>query len=218
MIWVGTTLAFAIYQSGGSLLRGRWPALVCIDSPNVALLCSGFLEKLLVAAIICGSGLAIHELAHRAAARKEGAEAFVSIGALWLVLPILLAFAGFFVVAPGVVWRGRGTAARLIGWTALAGPLANLAISLLFFAVLSGIVVGRVPVAPWFPYVGYAGFRFHALFLLCSLLPLGRFDGAQVLPWNWAAWAGMLGAGVLLTFGLGDEHVLQWLLRLVTGR
>jgi Zn-dependent protease len=127
-----------------------------------------------------------------------------------------LALGGLFVVGPSAEWPAQTLNRRANGQIALAGPAASLIVATLFFAALSLIILGRVATPAWFPYFGYVGFRLNAMLGLCSLAPLGRFDGAKVLAWNRAVFVGAAAAGLILTFALGNENVLQRLLRVVT--
>src|SRR5690349_10507053 len=66
--WAGTTLAFAILQSGGNVIA------------------QSFLLDLLISAVVCGLAFVLHELAHRVVARGYGAEAhFVANNGMLLV-------------------------------------------------------------------------------------------------------------------------------------
>lgn len=216
-LWLATALAFAIYHSGGSLFGGRLPAdIICTSSPNPALICPAFQEKLTTAAIVAAISLIVHHGARRAAARNCGVAARVKPSAAWLGASVLLAFGGLFIVGPNADWPAETLGGRGNGRIALAGPAASLIVAVLFFAALSVIILGRVAMPAWFPYFGYVGFRLNAMLGLCSLTPLGRFDGAKVLAWNRAVFAGAAAAALVLTFVLGNEQVLQWLLRVVT--
>ena len=54
--WAGTSLAFAIMQTGAA---------------NLASI--RFVENLLIAAIVCGLGFVVHEVAHQKVAQRFGA-------------------------------------------------------------------------------------------------------------------------------------------------
>ena len=113
--WAGTTLAYAILQTGAqNLLTFR------------------FLIGLLVAGVVCGLAFVFHELAHRIVARRFGAEAHFVANNAWLILSIVIAFAGLFIAAPGAVWHRGYLTERQGGLIALAGPATNLVFALLF--------------------------------------------------------------------------------------
>ncbi len=162
--WAAVTLAFAVYIQ---------------DKHNVFAI--SFLTSLLIAGATVGVGMVVHELAHRVVARGYGAEAhFLSSPTAYLVLPIFLAFVGFFVAAPGAVWhRGSLTPAQL-GHVALAGPVSNLILAALFF----GAMYLLLPVAPLLVFPAYIGYTINAWLGLFNLIPVDPFDGAKILRWS----------------------------------
>jgi len=199
--WAGTTLAFAIMQTGTSrLLTGQ------------------FLTNLLVAAVVAGIGFVLHELAHRIVARGYGAQAHFIANDRWLLLSILISFLGIFIAAPGAVWHRGLLTARQSGLIALAGPVTNLALSLLFLFLFLPVIVFRPPATDFWITVCYVGFRFNAWIGLFNMIPAGPFDGAKVLAWDWKVFAVTVAIGVGLTFLLSDSmlfNVLQTLARML---
>jgi Zn-dependent protease len=114
----GTTIAYAIVQTGVANLL----------SPH-------FIEQLLVASIVCGVGFVVHEVAHRQVARHFGASAHFAADNRWLILSLLIAFAGIFIAAPGAVWHTGVNDKRRLGLIALAGPLSNLLLAVGFLSL-----------------------------------------------------------------------------------
>src|SRR3954471_4017854 len=123
--WAGTTLAYAILQTGAQ---------------NI--LTFGFVIALLVSAVVCGLAFVFHELAHRVVARRFGAEAHFVANNGWLLISIVVAFVGFFIAAPGAVWHRGYLTKRQGGLIALAGPATNLALAILFLIPLSALTIG----------------------------------------------------------------------------
>ena len=197
--WAGSTLAFAIYWSHGNLLNRQ------------------FLTALMISAIVCGLAFILHELAHRVVARNYGAEAHFVANNAWLLISILIAFAGFFIAAPGAVWHRGYLTTRQGGLIALAGPATNLALAVFFLIVLSTILIGRLATPDWLLSLCAIGFRFNAWLGLFNMIPAGPFDGAKVLNWSPVVFGVTVGIGILLTFVLNDAalaSLLQWILRL----
>jgi Zn-dependent protease len=189
--WAGTTLAFAIVQTGaGNLLS------------------SAFALNLLISAIVCGLGFVLHELAHRVVARGYGAEAHFIANNPWLLLSIVLAFTGFFIAAPGAVWHRGYLTPRQGGLIALAGPVTNLVLSVLFLVALIVIALARLPLPEWLITICYVGFKFNAWLGLFNMIPAGPFDGAKVLNWDWRVFAVTVAVGIGLTFVLSDQALL----------
>ena len=178
--WAGSTLAFAIYVSHGDLLN------------------QGFLIDLLIAGIVCGLAFVLHELAHRIVARNYGAQAHFVANNGWLLISILIAFAGFFIAAPGAVWHRGYLTVRQGGLIALAGPATNLALSALFFLAL--FFLDRFTVPSILFTVCAIGFKFNAFLGLFNMIPAGPFDGAKVLEWSPLVFGITVAIGILLTF------------------
>ncbi len=190
--WAGTTLAFAIMQTGASNL-----------------ISSTFVVNLVVAAIVAGVGFVLHELAHRIVARGYGAEAHFIANDRWLLLSILISLSGVFIAAPGAVWHRGLLTVRQSGLIALAGPVTNLVLSLLFLLLFVPITVLRPPFFDLWIIVCYVGFRFNAWIGLFNMIPAGPFDGAKVLAWDWRVFAVTVAVGVGLTFLLSDSMILS---------
>ncbi|MFQ3661319.1 MAG: peptidase M50 [Chloroflexaceae bacterium] len=180
--WGGTSLAFAIYLVGGQVLNPT------------------FWLVLLAAAVTCGAGFMVHELAHRMVARHFGATAHFVANNPWLLISIALAFLRIFIAAPGAVWHQGYLTPRQSGLIALVGPASNLALALLFLGALwlvpPGIVVLGLPLSV----VLRIGYSINAWIGLFNMIPAGPFDGAKVLAWDWRVFGVTVAIGLLLTF------------------
>jgi Zn-dependent protease len=190
--WAGSTLAFAIVQTGA----GR---LVSVD----------FLMNLLVSAVVCGLAFVLHELAHRVVARTYGAEAHFIANDQWLILSVVIAFAGFFIAAPGAVWHRGHLTPRQGGLIALAGPATNLVLSVVFLLVLCLIALLGLPLPSLLLITLFIGFKFNAWLGLFNMIPAGPFDGAKVLAWSWQVFAVTVAVGIGLAFLLSDQLVIS---------
>lgn len=186
--WAGTTLAFAILQTGAAGLLSR-----------------AFLTNLFIAGVVCGLAFVLHELAHRVVARHYGAEAHFVANNGWLLISILVAFAGFFIAAPGAVWHRGYLTTRQGGLIALAGPATNLVLSVLFLIFTSILIVGRVDAPSWMLLLGYIGFKLNGWIGLFNMIPAGPFDGAKVLSWSPLVFGITVAIGVVLSFVLTDQ-------------
>lgn len=196
--WAGATLAYAIFQTGANQLLSR-----------------EFATNLLVAAIVCGLAFVLHELAHRVVARNYGAEAHFIANDGWLLISIVLAFAGAFIAAPGAVWHRGYLTPRQGGLIALAGPVTNLVLSVVFLLALIATQALSLPLPLWIFTICYIGFKFNAWLGLFNMIPFGPFDGAKVLAWNWQVFAVTVAVGVALTFLLSDQVLLTLIRSLV---
>lgn len=186
--WVGTSLAFAVLQSGGRVTG------------------VGFVNVLILAALTCGIGFVVHELAHRVLARRYGAEAHFVANNAWLLISIVLAFTGFFIAAPGAVWHRGYLTRQQGGLIALAGPASNFVLAVLFLLLL--FAAGPLGLPSWAFQLAYLGYYINSWLGLFNLIPFGPFDGAKVLAWSQPVFAAAVVVGVLLVFVLPRTGLL----------
>lgn len=181
--WAGTSLAFAIMMTGGQILV-YW---------------QGFPRLLLVAAITCGVGFVLHELAHRMVANNYGAEAHFVADNGWLILSILVAFGGIFIAAPGAVWHRGVQSKRQSGLIALAGPVTNLVLALLFFIPL---ILHLIPEQGFLWILCLVGYKINAWLGLFNMIPFGPFDGKKVIDWSQLVFGITIAVAVVIVFVL----------------
>ena len=136
-----------------------------------------------------GIGFLLHEVMHKYFATKYGCWAEFRADNKMLIVMILMSFFGFIFAAPGGVYiRGR-IDARKNGIISLAGPMTNVALSLIFLLLSS---YGM-------PYVDY-GFRINSWLALFNMIPFYGFDGQKVLAWNKVVYFSVGLVCVLLVF------------------
>jgi Zn-dependent protease len=177
--WAGTSLAFGIFISRGFVFDFN------------------FLLNLLVAALTCGIGFVVHEMAHRIVANHYGAQArfFSNDGAL--LISILIAFAGIFIAAPGAVWH-RALSPEKSGHIAIVGPISNLLLAGLCFLLVWAVpVLGLPGFVLWGALVGY---QINAWLGLFNMIPVDPFDGGKVWRWNKVAFGATAAVALLLVF------------------
>lgn len=186
--WAGTSLAFAIAFSGGQVFD------------------LGFLSNLLIAAITGGIGFVVHELAHRIVARSYGAEAHFKSNDGMLLISVLIAFSGWFVAAPGAVWhRGGYLTPRRSGIIAIAGPVSNFVLALLFgilLVILRSLFVTTGIGSFFLLTLCLVGYNINAWLGLFNMIPLAPFDGEKVWNWDKVVFGATVGVGVVLVFVL----------------
>ncbi len=192
LAWAGTTVAYAIVQAGAAnLLSGI------------------FVQALAISGVVCGLGFVFHELAHRIVARHYGAQAHFVADKRWLGMSILIAFAGFFIAAPGAVWhRGRLTLQQG-GLIALAGPVTNLVLAVLFIFLLPVLVLANQR-EDWVVSLCVTGVRLNAWLGLFNMIPAGPFDGAKVLAWNKVVFGVTVAVAFVLTFVIPSNLAAIW--------
>jgi Zn-dependent protease len=180
--WAGTTFAFALYRAGAAnILTAR------------------FLEFLLISGVVCGLGFVLHELAHRIVARNYGAQAHFVADVKWLLISIAIAFAGIFIAAPGAVWHRGYLTERQSGLIALAGPVTNLVLAVVFILLLPIAFLLGIR-EDWLIPLCAIGVSLNAWLGLFNMIPAGPFDGAKVLAWNQIVFGVTVAVGIVLTF------------------
>ena len=191
------------------------------------------------------SAITLHEVAHGWVAHRLGDTTASSLGRLSLnplrhvdpigtvLVPAVMLVASGFVfgwakpvpVNPGNLRRPR----RDMAWVALAGPFANLLMSVAWVVVARlALVYHQVlgDAAPFLVLMGAAGVLINTVLLVLNLFPLPPLDGGRVLtsllPPPWAARVAqverfgiLIVVGLLVTGALG--YVLTPIMAVVVG-
>jgi Zn-dependent protease len=172
--WLALGVAFAIFFAGGGSR-----ALSMLADRGVA-------GPLLVSLLTAGLGFLLHELAHKVVAVRfdQLAEFRADYGMLFLA--VMSALVGFLFAAPGAVHhRGRITE-REHGLIALAGPVTNGLLALVFAPIYAvGLLVG----SPLLALIGGRGVAINLFLAAFNLVPFGALDGRTVLDWSKAVFA-----------------------------
>jgi Zn-dependent protease len=139
----------------------------------------------------------------------------------WLLISIVIAFAGFFIAAPGAVWHRGYLTERQGGLIALAGPVTNLVFAILFLLALpilaatglsaSGASIAGIDLYGLLFLLCFIGYKLNAFIGLFNMLPAGPFDGAKVLAWSPLFFGITVAIGILLTFVLEPAAVWRLL-------
>ena len=174
--WLALGLAFAFFFERVS------PATIVpfLVSPT-------FLSAMVVSLLTVGVGFLLHELAHKAVAIHFDQWARFQADYGMLLVAIAGGLAGIVFAAPGAVYhRGRLTDQQH-GLIALAGPMTNLALAVVF-----------VPVALVAPTLGSRGVTVNLLLAAFNMLPIGALDGATVREWSSAVYVAVFVPSLLL--------------------
>jgi len=192
--WITLGVAFAIFFAGG----GSRALSTLVDD--------GLVLPLVVSLVTAGLGFLLHELAHKVVAVRfdQVAEFRADYGMLFLA--VMSALVGFLFAAPGAVHhRGRITE-REHGLIALAGPVTNGLLALVFAPVyVAGLLAG----SPLLSLIGGRGVAINLFLAAFNLVPFGALDGRTVLDWSTAVFvltfvpAAILAVFVVFVLGVG---------------
>ncbi|MEF8781257.1 MAG: site-2 protease family protein [Haloferacaceae archaeon] len=191
--WLALGVAFALFFVGGAANVDR-------------LIAGGVVLPVLVSLFTAGLGFLLHEIAHKVVAVRYGQVAAFQADYGMLFLAVMSALLGFIFAAPGaVVHRGRVTR-RQHGLIALAGPVTNVLLTLLFVPVMI-LAVSFGSELVWL--LGSRGFAINVFLAAFNLIPYGPLDGRTVIRWNKLVWGAFFVPTVLVAvvavfgFGLG---------------
>jgi len=144
--------------------------------------------------VTVGSGFLLHEIAHKVVAIRFGQVAAFRANYGMLGLAIASGLAGFLFAAPGAVYhRGRITD-RQNGLVAVAGPVTNLGLAVLFLPLYFGPGIVGV--------IGRWGLLVNVFLAAFNMIPFGPLDGNTVLSWSRSVFALVLGVSLAASLAL----------------
>lgn len=126
-----------------------------------------------VSLVTVGVAFLLHELAHKVVALRFGRPAEFRADAMMLGFAIVGGLAGFIFAAPGAVYHRGVPDPRENGIIALAGPVTNLLLAVVF-----------LPLMLVDPFIGLRGVSINLLLAGFNMLPVGGLDGATVRRWD----------------------------------
>lgn len=151
--------------------------------------------------VAVGLGFVLHELAHKFVAIRYGFYAEFKMWVEGLIFALFTAFiVGIAFVAPGAVYiHGNHISREENGKISIAGPLVNIALALLFLALIPFVIKNPTDIMGFiFRTIVVYGFIINSILALFNLIPFGIFDGAKVLRWNPIIWGITFAAAMIL--------------------
>jgi len=159
----------------------------------------GFLYYLGFAAVVVVAGFFVHEMSHKAVARKYGCWAEFRADYRGLGLVLVTAFFGFLIAAPGAVWIRGNVTRDQNGKISLAGPGSNIAVSVACVVLL---VSGAIGSSGTVHEITYYLLYFNAFLAAFNMIPVMPFDGSKIWYWNKPVYiATLVAAGLLFYLG-----------------
>jgi Zn-dependent protease len=164
-----------------------------------------FVYSFAIAAATAGVGFVLHELAHRTVARNYGYSATYEVwwwGVIACLAVAILTQGSIVFAALGAVYISPRASSiyidersfkRAYGIISAAGPLMNLLLALVFFA-LRGM-------GGYLSVIGMVGMQINLWLAAFNLIPVPPFDGSKIFSWSKVAWIAMAApAWVLVLF------------------
>lgn len=137
----------------------------------------------------------VHELSHKFMAQKYGLWSEFRMYPRGLLLSLVLSFfTGFVFAAPGAVMFRGETRNFETGRIAAAGPLANIIVAGITYALYHFVFFEEGSIALIIGFISLV----NALLATFNLLPFGPLDGVKVMRWNGIVWSILLAISIIL--------------------
>jgi Zn-dependent protease len=153
-------------------------------------------ETLAVSLLTVGVGFLLHELAHKVVAVRYGQFAAFQADYRMLGFAIIGALVGFLFAAPGAVVHRGWINEQEHGLIALAGPVMNIALAILFFGPF--IFALRSGTEGFLWELTRRGLQINLLLAGFNMLPFGPLDGRKIRGWSTTVWAIVAVPSILL--------------------
>jgi Zn-dependent protease len=137
-----------------------------------------------------------HELAHKAAARHYGLWAEFRISVLGAALTMLSIMFPIKIISPGAVVIAGVANKKIVGITALAGPLMSTVVAYVLFGTCFLIPGSSNALSV------LQGAFLSVWIAVFNLIPMAVLDGAKIFSWNKLAWAAIFGGAVVLMIAM----------------
>jgi len=191
--WLALGVAFTL------LLERELVAALDLDGNIGGLNPSVVAETLTISLLTVGVGFLLHEIAHKVVAVRFGQVAAFRADYRMLGFAIVGALVGFLFAAPGaVVHRGRLTM-KQNGLIALAGPVTNLLLSVVFLVPF--FVVLATGTSGFLADLATRGLQINLLLAGFNMLPFGPLDGRKIRAWSTLVWAVVAIPSLVLAVG-----------------
>ncbi|WP_324759004.1 site-2 protease family protein [Haloarcula sp. GH36] len=162
------------------------------------------IRTLVVSLLTVGVAFLLHELAHKVVAIRFGQVAAFKADYRMLGFAIVGALVGFLFAAPGaVVHRGRITP-KENGLIALAGPVTNIGLAVVFLVPYLAFATSGVGGFLWD--LASRGLQINLLLAGFNMIPFGPLDGRKVREWSTGVFLVVAVPSILL--GIGALFVL----------
>lgn len=162
-----------------------------------------FFTIFFVASLVAvGTGIALHEIMHKAVAQRYGHWAEFRFYPFGLVLAFVFAFMGFIYGAPGATYISGNVTRDQNGKISAAGPATNLVLAVVFLGIETFVLnLGPGLVETLVLFIVLQAAFMNLVLAGFNMLPVMPLDGAKVWQWNKGVYAGIVSAVVVIFVG-----------------
>ena len=194
---------------------------ICFAIATAGLDVHAFISSLPIVMLGVVIGSLFHELGHRFVAMKYGCKSEFKLWPLGLLIAFATSFFGVVFASPGTtrIYADDDITDEINGKIAVAGPMANIALALIFaaFAVL------------WYPFklhsdifnllflISAVGFSVNTFLATFNLFPIYILDGIKVIKWNAGIWIVVIaiaGIMMLISITISPENMVKLIMGL----
>lgn len=146
---------------------------------------------LITLAMVFTASFLLHEIAHKLTAQHYGAWAEFRLNLFGVLITLVSMISPFKIISPGAVMIAGPMSRETVGKTAIAGPLTNIVLAMLF----TGIGWNPSPIQRVAAYSAWI----NAIIALLNLIPFGIMDGRKIFWWNKLVWTVAFVVSIALT-------------------
>ena len=164
---------------------------ICFTISTVKMNFYGAISILPIVTVGVGIGFMLRELAQKFVAIKYGYNAEFKMWPLGLLITFISSLLGFVLAFVGSIKIDEDDVPDEIkGRTAVAGPMANMALALLFIVIATLIYPLKIhsSVFNLIFLINTVGFSVNSFLAAFNLLPLLTLDGLNVFKWDVKIW------------------------------
>ncbi|MBU0757366.1 MAG: hypothetical protein KKF44_04820 [Nanoarchaeota archaeon] len=172
--WIIISVSFAIVNSGGFYMLRDFNYLL-------------FMLMFVLSSVTIGIGFLLHEIGHKLLAQRYGCIAEFRYNLRMLYTALIISFFQILYVAPGAVIIHGHLTKEKNGKISLAGPMANVVLSLVFLVLYFAFPIEILR------FVFSYGFQINTWIALFNMIPFMNFDGLKIMQWNKTVYFGTVG-------------------------